>query len=157
MAAWALSLSKLAEGSPGSRFTVRACGAAEEATLRRCGFRFVRRVVKGEPSMASNDRWARSANASSFWAIGDERLELEPSVDYVGLESSMDPADRSGAVLEPKSAKAARSYVPIAWEKERWDIGLPEELDRMALVYTRWSSLGPRRFRFTSGPAARAC
>ena len=34
-------------------------------------------------------------------------------------------------MLEPKSAKAARSYVPISWEKERWDIGLPEELDRM--------------------------
>ncbi len=34
---------------------------------------------------------------------------------------------RSG---EPKSAKAARrSYAPIPWEPERWDVGLPTEID----------------------------
>ena len=43
----------------------------------------------------------------------------------------MDPFDRTGAVQEPKSAKAARSYMPIPWEPERWDIGLPAELDQM--------------------------
>ena len=43
----------------------------------------------------------------------------------------MDPLDRKGAVQEPKTAKEARSYVPIPWEPERWDIGLPAELDLM--------------------------
>ena len=43
----------------------------------------------------------------------------------------MDPLDRTGAEQEPKTAKAARSYMEIPWEPRRWDIGLPRELDEM--------------------------
>ena len=52
-------------------------------------------------------------------------------VVYGRLAEHMDPLDRPGAAQEPKTAKAARSYVPIPWEPSRWDIGLPPELDRM--------------------------
>ncbi len=50
-------------------------------------------------------------------------------VDYVRAETGMDARDRTGAPAEPKSAKAARSYVYISWEPGRWDVGLPAEVD----------------------------
>ncbi|MDA0949014.1 MAG: reverse transcriptase domain-containing protein, partial [Planctomycetota bacterium] len=64
----------------------------------------------------------------------------------------MDPLDRAGAEQEPKSAKAARSYAPIPWEKERWDIGLPHELDLMMAkrgvgIYP-WEELGASEVPF---------
>ena len=43
----------------------------------------------------------------------------------------MDPHDRPAAVTAPSTAKAARSYTPIPWQPERWDIGLPAEIDQM--------------------------
>eukprot|EP00966_Prymnesium_polylepis_P095245 2205902-Prymnesium_polylepis.1 len=43
----------------------------------------------------------------------------------------MDPWDRVGGPAEPKSAKAARSYMEIPWERSRWDVGLPAEIDQI--------------------------
>ena len=64
----------------------------------------------------------------------------------------MDPADRSGAKAEPKSAKAARSYVDLPWRPERWDIGLPRELDEMmarrGVGIQPLSELGPTEVPF---------
>jgi hypothetical protein len=46
----------VARSSPGTRVTVHAYGAAEEAALRAAGFRLVRRVRKGKPSYAEDGR-----------------------------------------------------------------------------------------------------
>eukprot|EP00966_Prymnesium_polylepis_P262874 6071685-Prymnesium_polylepis.1 len=43
----------------------------------------------------------------------------------------MDPWDREGGGAEPKSAKAARSYMEIPWERKRWDVGLPAEINQI--------------------------
>ena len=119
------------KSSPGARVTVQACGARDEATLRASGFKLVRRVRKGSPAYAEDGRDAVLARGCSFWALGGASCRSLGSVDYALAEANMDPLDRPGARVEPSSAKAARSYVPIPWERERWDIGLPRELDEM--------------------------
>ena len=87
--------------------------------------------------------------ASSFWAIGEVDMIGGCEVDYELAESGMDPLDRPGAVQEPKSAKAARSYMEIPWDKERWDVGLPEEVAQMTLALCmpamRWVNGGDAR------------
>ena len=117
--------------SPGTRVTAHAYGASEEAALRASGFRIVRRVRKGPPSYAGEGRDALLARGCSFWAVGDTSSRSTGSVDYALAEANMDPLDRPGAKTEPSSAKAARSYAPIPWERERWDIGLPHELNEI--------------------------
>jgi hypothetical protein len=121
----------LAAESPGSRFTIEAGGAWLESLLKSLGYRLVRRVRKGEPAYCQSDLPARARRASSFWAVGAAVLSKAEPVDYEALEEAMDPLDRAGAVQEPKSAKEARSYMEIPWERRRWDIGLPDELHRM--------------------------
>ena len=71
------------------------------------------------------------SQGGSFWAIGDASSRSTGAVDYDRAEANMDPLDRPGARTEPSSAKTARSYTPLPWERERWDIGLPRELDEM--------------------------
>lgn len=71
------------------------------------------------------------ARGGAFWSIGDANSQSLGAVDYALAEAAMDPRDRPGAPVEPSSAKFARSYMPIPWEKERWDIGLPHELDEI--------------------------
>ena len=114
---------------PGTRMCVVARGWREEAFLKACGFTLLRRVRGGEPTYATEGSGAHLPSPFSFWTIGRVALEGGQAVDYAQVEEHMDPQDRSGAVTEPKSAKAARSYMPIPWDKEKWDIGLPEELD----------------------------
>ena len=117
--------------SPGTRVTVHAYGAAEEAATRTSGFRIVRRVRKGKPSYAEEGRDAVMSRGGSFWAMGDASSRSTGSVDYALAEANMDPLDRPGARAEPSSAKTARSYTPLPWERERWDIGLPHELNEI--------------------------
>jgi hypothetical protein len=117
--------------SPGTRVTAHAYGSAEEAALRSSGFRCVRRVRRGNPSYAEEGRDAVLSQGGSFWAVGDVSSRSTGSVDYTLAEANMDPLDRPGARTEPSSAKTARSYTPLPWERERWDIGLPRELDEM--------------------------
>jgi hypothetical protein len=121
----------VARSSPGTRVTVHAYGAAEEAALRAAGFRLVRRVRKGKPSYAEDGRDAVLSLGGSFWAVGDTSSRSTGSVDYSLAEANMDPLDRPGARTEPSSAKTARSYTPLPWERERWDIGLPHELNEI--------------------------
>ena len=118
-----------AQEHPGTRACVVARGWREEAFLKACGFILLRRVRGGEPTYATEGASARLPSPFSFWTIGRVVLEGGEAVDYARVEEHMDPQDRSGAVTEPKSAKAARSYMPIPWDKERWDVGLPAELD----------------------------
>ena len=127
----AAELAVIAREAPGTRFTVEARGAWSEAQLRARGFELVRRVFRGEPSYATGEKGAQSSVPRSYWSCGEPVSEMGSAVDYDALEAHMDPFDRSGALQEPKSAKAARSYMPIPWERERWDVGLPEELDRI--------------------------
>jgi hypothetical protein len=127
----AAELAAIAREAPGTRFTVEARGAWSEAQLRARGFELVRRVFRGEPSYATGEKGAQSSVPRSYWSCGEPVSEMGSAVDYDALEAHMDPFDRSGALQEPKSAKAARSYMPIPWERERWDVGLPEELDRI--------------------------
>ena len=127
----AARLARLSREWPGTRFTVPARGAWSEALLKSLGFECVRRVMLGEPAYATGDQSARSRHPRSFWACGSRQVLKAEPVDYDALEAEMDPLDRTGAVQEPKTAKTARSYAPIPWEKERWDVGLPEELDRI--------------------------
>ena len=115
--------------SPGTRACVVARGWREEAFLRACGFSLLRRIRGGKPSYATEKASAQLPSPFSFWVLGRVALEGGQSVDYARVEEHMDPQDRSGAVTEPKSAKAARSYMPIPWDREKWDVGLPAELD----------------------------
>ena len=121
----------LSVSHPGTRVVVESRGGRDEMLLSRAGFELVRRVRRGEPAYCSAARDARSEHPCSFWRIGREQVADGKEVDYDLLEGSMDPLDRAGAVQEPKTAKAARSYVPIGHEAARWDIGLPSELDQM--------------------------
>lgn len=115
----------------GSRLTVESRSWGMDAWLKARGFSFVRRVRAGEPSYASADAAARLRRPFSFWAIGEAITEGGCAVDFEALERGMDPLDRTGAPSEPKTAKAARSYMPIPVDPARWDIGLPAELDQM--------------------------
>ena len=110
---------------------VEVRGAALEVEAKRRGFALLRRVERGAPRYASGEQWARSRQRSSFWSYGMAVTPGGQEVDYDALEASMDPLDRTGAVGEPKTARVARSYVPIDWEPKRWQIGLPEEAARM--------------------------
>lgn len=144
-------LSRMAR-SKGTRLTVEARGWEAERRLSAASFQLVRRVGRGAPAYASDERWGRSGDPRSYWAIGEEATEGGRPFDYQAAEAWMDPLDREGAEQEPKSAKAARSYAPIPWEKERWDIGLPAELDRMMArqgvgIYP-WEELGPSEVPF---------
>ena len=138
--------------SPGTRVTVHVYGAGEEDLLRRAGFRLVRRVRRGSPAYAEEGRDAVMARGGAFWAIGDASSKSTGAVDYALAEAAMDPRDRPGAQTEPSSAKAARSYTPIPWEKERWDIGLPRELDeimaRRGVGIYPWAEVFPTEVPF---------
>ena len=138
--------------SPGTRVTMHARGASEEALLKRARFKLVRRVRRGVPAYAAEGRDAVMPRGSSFWAIGEASSLSLGEVDYAVAEAAMDPRDRPGAPTEPSSAKAARSYVPIPWEKERWDIGLPPELDeimaRRGVGIYPWSEVPPTEVPF---------
>eukprot|EP00966_Prymnesium_polylepis_P222609 5149796-Prymnesium_polylepis.1 len=48
---------------------------------------------------------------------GEEFSAAGANVDYDAVEKGMDARDREGGPAEPKSAKAARSYMEIPWEK----------------------------------------
>ena len=115
----------------GTRVTIRATCARDEEMLRRAGFELVRRIWSGSPAYCSGSVPASLAGGGSFWSIGVESAVGGQEVDYGALEAMMDPRDRTGAPKEPPTAKAGRSYVPIPWEKERWDVGLPHELDEI--------------------------
>ena len=138
--------------SPGTRVTVHVYGAGEGDLLRRAGFRLVRRVRRGSPAYAEEGRDAVMARGGAFWAIGDASSKSTGAVDYALAEAAMDPRDRPGAQTEPSSAKAARSYTPIPWEKERWDIGLPRELDeimaRRGVGIYPWAEVFPTEVPF---------
>ena len=141
VAGWASAASE-----NGTRITVEARGWEAESRLRRAGFELVRRVRKGRAAYASGDAWAASSDPRSYWSIGEPATIGGQTFDYQAAERWMDPLDHEGAEQEPKSAKAARSYAPIPWEKGRWDIGLPHELDQMMAhhgvgIYP-WEELG---------------
>ena len=141
-----------AAAEEGTRITVEARGWEAEARLRQAGFELVRRVRKGKAAYASGEAWAASSDPRSYWAIGAPATLGGKAFDYRAAEEWMDPLDRDGAEQEPKSAKAARSYAPIPWEKGRWDIGLPPELDRMMAhqgvgIYP-WEEIGPSEVPF---------
>ena len=138
----AFDLARFSRDNVGSRFTVEARNASTEGRLRSAGFELVRRRVAGAPTYASQSQVASSSRALSWWCVGERAVACEPPVDYRAAEQEMDPLDRQGAVQEPKSAKAARSFVPIPWEPERWDIGLPAELD--AAMARRGVGIYPR-------------
>ena len=121
----------LCRSHPGTRVTLEARGARDEAFLKARGGTLVRRIGRGAPRYADAEAAARSPHPSSFWALGEEVTEGGRVVDYDALEAAMDPLDRTGAPQEPKSAKLARSYAPIDHRPARWDIGLPEELNDM--------------------------
>ena len=121
---------RAADGS-GTRVTIEARGARMEHYLSGLGFRLLRRVRRGRAEYATATTTARAMAQCSFWTIGEVVEEGGRAVDYEHLSQFMDPLDRPGAVTEPKSAKAARSYEPIPVEPSRWDIGLPDELDEM--------------------------
>ena len=124
------SWGEAAARSRGTRVCVEARGREAERLLVRSGFRLVRRVRLGSSSYATGSSDALSGDARSYWSAGCTASEGGVRVDYEKAEAHMDPLDRSGAEQEPKAAKEARSYMPIPWERERWDIGLPDELDR---------------------------
>lgn len=136
----------------GTRVTVHAFGAREESDLRAWGFRLVRRVRRGKPSYAVEGRDATLGRCGSFWALGDASSSQAAAVDYALAESAMDPRDRPGAKVEPSSAKTARSYAPLPWEKERWDIGLPPEIDeimaRRGVGIYPWEEVKPTEVPF---------
>ena len=136
----------------GTRVTVSAAGADDEILLKKLGFRCVRRVRRGVPGYATEVRDAYLGRGYSFWAAGVGVLPEVVKVDYVATEAGMDPLDRVGAPKEPPSAKAARSYVPIPWDKERWDIGLPRELDeimaRRGVGIEPWEEVAPTEVPF---------
>jgi hypothetical protein len=122
---------KAAGERPGSYFVLELTHRGAEREAHRLGLSLVRRVRAGEPSYSTDTEPAALREARSFWAVGDVRLTGSQGVDYDEAALHMDPADRPGAEQEPKSAKAARSYMEIPWERERWDIGLPAELDEI--------------------------
>ena len=126
----ASAAARLATGA-GTRLTVEARGREMESTLSSMGFVFVRRSRRGEPTYACASHGASSSRPSSFWSVGEAADLGGAEVPYGLLAEAMDPDDRADAVTEPKSAKAARSYAPLPWQPERWDIGLPAELDAM--------------------------
>ena len=117
--------------SPNTRITIRALSTLDEEMLKRAGFELVRRIWSGTPAYGSSQAAARLPSGGSFWSAGVERSAGGGEIDYAALESHMDPRDWAGAPKEPATAKAGRSYVPIPWEKERWDVGLPSELDEI--------------------------
>ena len=119
------------ESSAGTRVVVELCSVEGEQEARRLGFALVRRVKQGKPRYAAAGEEARTGRRCSFWSIGEEVEAGGQEVPYLNLEAAMDPLDRTGAAVEPKTAKAARSYVPIEVERERWNIGLSAELDKM--------------------------
>ena len=106
-------------------------GGPEESRLHSLGWRLVRRVIKGRPKYADGSSWAQRERAASFWACGEEFSAAGADVDYDAVEKGMDARDREGGPAEPKSAKAARSYMEIPWEKGRWDVGLLAEIDQI--------------------------
>ena len=122
---------RLASSAPGTRVTIEARCASVEACLRARGFRFVRRVRRGSAAYASSSSPASLRRGSSFWSVGEEHEPGGSAVDYSALHPSMDPLDVPGAPQEPRSAKVARSFMPIKHEPRRWDIGLPSELNAM--------------------------
>jgi hypothetical protein len=105
--------------------------AARESGASGAGFELARRVRAGKASYCTDARNAQLRVGVSFWSVGVPWVADGASVDYEMAERGMDPRDREGAAKEPPTTKAARSYVPIPWEPERWDIGLPRELDEM--------------------------
>jgi hypothetical protein len=115
----------------GTRATFEARGGAMEALLKAAGCVMVRRVRRGRPAYAQAGKSACLPAGCSFWAWGEEVTLGGRDIDYAALDAAMDPMDREGAAAEPKSAKVARSYMPIPIEPRRWDIGLPAELDAM--------------------------
>ena len=127
----AARVAQLADRERGTRVTLEVLDRADEARLRGLGFSLVRRVEGGAPAYATAHVAAQGRVARSYWAIGTEKSARVSKVDYEALGEHMDPMDRPGATGEPKSAKMARSYMPVPWEPERWDIGLPAELDAM--------------------------
>ena len=138
--------------APGTRITVEARGWELESRLRQAGFAMVRRVRRGSPAYATGEQWAASDDPRSYWSIGEAGAPKGAPFDYDAAEAWMDPLDRAGAEQEPASAKAARSYAPIPWVKEQWDIGLPYELDQMMArrgvgIYP-WEELGPSEVPF---------
>jgi hypothetical protein len=136
----------------GTRVTVHAFGAQEESDLRALGFRLVRKIRRGKPGYAVEGRDATLGRCGSFWALGDASSPQVVAVDYALAESAMDPRDRPGAKGEPSSAKTARSYAPLPWEKERWDIGLPHEIDeimaRRGVGIYPWEEVKPTEVPF---------
>ena len=150
-------LASLAREHIGTRICVEARGAEAERRVKAAGFELVRRVARGSPAYASGSAPARSERPRSLWAIGEEQSEAGQRVDYGRVEEGMDPLDRRGAAQEPKTAKAARSYMPIPWQREQWDIGLPEELDeimaRHGLRIQPAFELGPSEVPFYRWPS----
>ena len=112
------------ELSEGTRLTIESRCWETTRRLRAAGFKLVRKVVMGEAKYAVESEHASSSKPRSYWAWGAEIMAGVP-FDYDQAEEYMDPRDRKGAEKEPAEAKAARSYAPIPWEPERWDIGLP--------------------------------
>ena len=116
----------------GTRVVVKTgSGGPEESRLRSLGWRLVRRTLEGRPRYAEGTAPAVNLRASAFWALGEEFYAKGQAVDYEAAEAGMDPWDRVGGPAEPKSAKAARSYMEIPWERDRWDVGLPAEIDQI--------------------------
>ena len=114
----------------GTRLTIESRCWETARRLKAAGFEMVRKVVKGNAKYAVESDPAASVHPRSYWSWGAEVM-LGTPFDYDHVEHFMDPRDRKGAEKEPAEAKAARSYAPIPWEPERWDIGLPTELDEM--------------------------
>ena len=131
MGGWIGRARRAIASSPNTRVTIRALSSRDEEMLKRAGFELVRRIWSGTPSYCSSQSAARLPSGGSFWSAGVERSAGGVEIDYAALESHMDPRDRAGAPKEPATAKAGRSYVPIPWEKERWDVGLPSELNEI--------------------------
>ena len=124
-------ISELVVSEPGTRVTIEARGAVQEAALHQSGFKLVRRVRAGPAAYATANSSATMPRPCSYWAKGEVALEKADPVDYRRAELGMDPQDRPGGPSEPKTARVARSYMPIPWERERWDVGLPAEIDEI--------------------------
>ena len=122
-------VARLCHESKGTMVAVEARCKEVERKLAEAGFEKVQRTLHGKHAYRTSEKDARCEFPFSFWSIGELVCSTGDPLDYSKLEEEMDPLDRTGAVVEPKSAKAARSYMPIPWEPTRWDIGLPDELN----------------------------
>ena len=116
---------------PGTRLTVVA-SVGQAAELRALGFEVLYRLEAGERVRDLGGGRARLSEPRLVLCAGSRRGACaESRLDHEAVRPHLDPRDR-GEGLEPKEAKAARSWRPMPHDPELWrGKGMPAEVEHL--------------------------